>query len=178
MLLIALVATCLILAAPSSARGQQNNIVFTNIPDFLRLDWDIVLSRGERGDIVNAPGAVLAGNGLIMLSTKRSPRLLSEYLEIEIERVVQYNLPRPAGSLGYTTLFHLEGKTSDVIIRPGVRFWTFSVRHNRYGPYVSYVAILSGHEQTLRGAGTFEREIESQRKILRDLYASYAKGLE
>ena len=172
------VVLCLVLVAPQSADGQQRNIVFTNVPDFLRLSWEIVLGPDHSGEIVRTPGSVVTGNAIIMLSTKPNPKVVGDYTEMEIDTVIQYNLPSPAAATGYRTLFQLKAKTGDSIIRPGQDFWTISIRHGGSGPYTSYVAILTGHEQPLREADRFDRELESQRKLLKELYPSLAKGID
>jgi hypothetical protein len=172
------VALCLVLVAPQSADGQQRNIVFTNVPDFLRLSWEIVLGPDNGGEIVRMPGSVLTGNAIMMLSTKPDPKVVSDYTEMEVETVVQYNLPRPKAATGCITLFQLKAKTGDAIIRPGHNFWTISIRLGGSGPYTSYVAILTGHEKPLREAGLFDRELESQAKLLKELYPSLAKGID
>jgi hypothetical protein len=172
------VALCLVLVAPQSADGQQRNIVFTNVPDFLRLVWEIVLGPDRNGEIVRTPGSVLAGNAIIMLSTKPNPKVVGDYTEMEVDAVVQYNLPSPAEATGYRTFFQFKAKTGDAIIRPKHHFWTISIRHGSSGPSTSYVAILTGHERPLREAGLFDRELESQRKVLKELYPSLAKGID
>jgi hypothetical protein len=159
--------------------GQQQNIVFKNVPDFLRLKWEIVLGADAKGEIVRMPGFVIAGNQCVLISTKSVDQTAGDFRTLDgMTRVVQYNIERSAASSGYITLFHLRGEDSEVILRPGQWFWTISVRNGHSGPYASYVGLLAGHEKELRDAGMFDRELEGQRKVLKELYLDYTKGLD
>ena len=172
-------ALCLGVVAVHETAAQQKNVAFTNVPDFLRLSWNIMLGADSRGDIVSRKGHIVTGNAIFMFSTNPTPKVAGDYSEmLDVDAVVQYNLPSETASSGYLTLFHLRAKSADVIIRPGHSWWTISVRHGTSGPYVSYVVLLAGHEAGLREAGTFDRELETQRRILRDNYASYSRGLD
>lgn len=175
---VQVVALCLLIVAPQSIGAQQSNITFTNIPDFLRLKWEIVLGADQKGEIVNTRGSMLTGNAIMMLSNKPDPKVVGDYTAMEVDTVTQYNSRSAAASAGYRTLFQLMAKTGDAILYPGSHFWTLSVRYGRSGPYTSYVAILTGHEEQLRDAGLWEQELESQRKILKANYSSLAKGID
>lgn len=157
---------------------KQHNIVFRNIPEFLQLDWELVLGPGEKSEVVSTPGAVITGNGSIMITTKENAKVVADFAELEVDSVIQYNVPSYQSKAGYDTFFCLHSANGDAILYPGADFWTISFRFARTGPYTSYIAILPGRAKALRDESLYSGYLERERRFLSRQYQSLAKGLD
>lgn len=161
----------------SAAEGQQRNIVFTGVPDFLKHQWELVAGPDSTGAIVRLNGHVITGNQIIMLSTKNDPKVAADYLELDVDTVVQYNLASRSSETGYNTIFDLKARRGEALIYPGVDFWVISIRFAGSIRYASYVGLLIGHRKDLEQIVDLNAQIEVHRKLLSAQYASLAKGL-
>ena len=167
----------LIFAAPSLA-GEQKNIVFSTVPDFLKSQWTIVLGPSPKGGISAATGSVLTGNSIVMFTNKESAKVVGDYSSLEIVKVIQYNLRDKQSESGYNTFSHLVAKDGDTILYPGANFWHICLRFGNEGPYVVYAAIRPDHMRALKESGLYDRFLEIQKSALQAAYRDLSLGLE
>jgi hypothetical protein len=174
-------AMALCVAGSASAQRAQKNVVFDNIPGFLRLEWDVVLQPTDAGKIVDAAGTAMTGNADFLFTTKPNAKVLSDFREIDsVLSVVQYNLPADESDTGFITIFQLRSPQGDVLLYPGPdgEFWTVSIRFSDSISYISYVAILPDKARSLRELGNYRSRLETERRLLAKHYRSLAEGLD
>jgi uncharacterized protein (UPF0297 family) len=171
--------TLFLLVVPVHAQGTQRNIVFTNVPDFLKNTWTLVLGPGGNGSIGEIVGSVMTGNALIMLSHKDSAPTVGDFdQQITVESVVQYNLVSKESDTGFNTFFEFRSKNGSAILYPGETFSTLSVRTKPSGPFVSYVIARPSDIADLKKEGLYDRQLETQRRLLAKQYAGLSRGLD
>ncbi len=164
---------------PLHAQGTQRNIVFKNVPDFLKDTWTLVLGPAGSGSIGEVVGSVMTGNALIMLTHKDSAPTVGDFdQQITVESVVQYNLVSKESDTGFNTFFEFRGKGGSAILYPGETFSTLSVRTKPYGPFVSYVIARRSDITELKKEGSYNRQLETQRRLLAKEYAGLSRGLD
>jgi predicted dehydrogenase len=121
----------------------------------------------------------MTGNALIMLSHKDSAPTIGDFdQQITVESVVQYNWVSKESDTGYITFFEFRGKDGSAILYPGETFSTLSVRTKASGPFVSYVIAHRSDITDLKKEGLYDRQLESQRRLLAKQYAGLARGLD
>ncbi len=157
---------------------EQKNIVFKNIPEFIRAEWKLVLGPSSKGGIEATKGSVFLGNGIVMFSQKENAKVISDYSSLEINSVVQYNLVSNDSDTGYYTFFHLISKKGDVIVYPHVDFWYVCIRFGKAGPYAVYSAIQANRIESLKRSGFYDKYLESERSLLQKSYSNLSRGLE
>jgi hypothetical protein len=168
-----------LLVAPLHAQGTARDIVFTSVPDFLQNTWTLVLGPVGNGSIGKVVGSVIIGNAIIMLSHKDSLLTAGDIdQQIIVDSVVQYNWVRKEFRTGYITFFEFLGKDGSAILYPGQTFSTLSVRTKPSGPFVCYVIAHRSDIADLKKEGVYERQLESQRRLLAEEYAGLSRGLE
>lgn len=176
-LLLLTLALCL-LVTPLHAQGIQRNIVFTNVPDFLKNTWTLVLGPLGNGSIGEVVGFVMTGNALIMLSHKDSAPTVGDFdQQITVESVVQYNLVSKDSDTGFNTFFEFRSKNGSAILYPGETFSTLSVRTKPSGPFVSYVIAQRSAITDLKNEGLYAWDLERQRRLFAKEYARLSRGL-
>lgn len=156
--------------------GEQKNITFKNIPDFLRGEWAIVLEASEE-KTVETGGSVLLGNQIVIFSDKKKAKTIADYIEFNVNKVIQYNIDETKSSTGYITLFQISSAEGEIIVRPHSDFWIFSIRKNNSKVYQVYSAINLDNQAKLKKLNSYNTALDSEKKLLRIDYKNYSSGI-
>lgn len=173
-----LLALILLIFVSSSVAGEQKNVVFNTVPDFLKSEWTIVLGPSPNGGIANMTGSVLIGHSIVMFTNKENAKVVGDYSSLEIVKVIQYNLRDRKSESGYHTFFHLVAKDGDTILYPGAYFWHICLRYGNKGPYAVYAAIRPDRIKALKKSGLYDSFLEEQKSALQATYRDLSLGLE
>lgn len=157
--------------------GEQKNITFKNIPEFLRSEWTVVLEAAEE-KVVETSGSIFLGNQTVMYSNKKQAKTIADYIEFNVSKVIQYNIEATKSSSGYFTLFQIYSREGEIIIRPSADFWVFSIRKNNSKVFQVYTAVNPHTQTTLTKTNSYKTALDVEKKTLSTNYKSYSQGLD